>query len=134
MSSFYSRKVFWKVIYVIWPPVLRLIEILRLHNIRQKFFLGHLNSDFSKENFVNLLLDQGFEVDIIAYKDPGQIVGMRKLDTPLYQYHIRLFVDGEIRGHYEYSPEARPVAHSFEVGIKSGKDFFEKILANYLVV
>jgi hypothetical protein len=131
MSSYYSRKLFWKIIYVIWPPVLRLIEFLKIHNSRQKFILGKLSSNQNKETFTKLLLDQGFEFDTIALRDPGQIIGMRKLDTPLYQYHIRLFEDGEIRGHYEYSPEKRPVAHTFEAGIEPRKDYFEKLLAGY---
>lgn len=133
MTSYYSNKLFWKVIYIIWPPVLRLIEFLKIHNSRQKYLLGHISSNNNKETLTKLLLDQGFELDIIALRDPGQVLGMRKLDTPLYQYHIRLFEDGEIRGHYEYSPEAKPIAHSFETGIEPRKDFFEKFLVEYLV-
>ncbi len=132
MISYYSGKFFWKIIYVIWLPFLRLIEMLKIHNSRQKYLLGHLSTNFNKGNLTKLLLEQGFEFDIIALKDPGQILGMRKLNTPLYQYHIRLFIDGEIRGHYEYSPEARPIAHSFETGIEPRKDFFENLLGEYI--
>ena len=133
MESYYSKKFFWRVIYVIWPPVLRLIEFLKIHNSRQKYLLGHLSLNNNIETLTEFLLTQGFELDLIALRDPGQILGMRKLDTPLYQYHIRLFCDGEIRGHYEYSPEAKPIAHSFENGIEPRKDFFNKILTGYLV-
>lgn len=132
MSSYYSDKSFWKIIYVIWLPVLRVMEFLKIHNSRQKFLLGKLSTNHNKETFTKLLLDQGFEFDIIAFRDPGQIVGMRKFDTPLYQYHIRLFSDGEIHGHYEYSPEARPIAHCFETGIEPREDFFKKLLTEYL--
>ena len=131
MDWYYSKKVLWKIIYILWPPVLRLIEILKLHNSRQKFHLWYLRC-CSKEDFIHLLLDYGFESDIIAYRDPGQIVWMRKLDTPLYQYHIRLFIDGEIRSHYEYSPEAKPIAHSFEIGIQPRATFFKNILRNHI--
>ncbi|MFA6251498.1 MAG: hypothetical protein WC603_02635 [Candidatus Paceibacterota bacterium] len=133
MQSHYSEKLFWKVIYIIWPPVLRLIEILKLHNSRQKYFLGHLNSGYDKKIITDFLLSQGFEFDVIAYRDPGQILGMRKLDTPLYQYHIRFFDDGEIRGHFEYTPEAKPIKHSLETGIESRIDFFKKMLGEMLV-
>ncbi len=133
MSSHYSQKFFWKIIYIIWPPVLRLIEFLKLHNSRQKYILGHLASNFNKETLTQFLLAQDFEFDVIAYKDPGQILGMRRLDTPLYQFHIRLFSDGEIRGHYEYSPEAKPIAHSFEKGIEPRTDYFKRILGEILV-
>lgn len=133
MSSYYSEKVIWKVIYIIWPPVLRLIEFLKIHNSRQKYPLGHISSNNNKETLMKLLLSQDFELDVIALRDPGQILGMRKLDTPLYQYHIRLFADGEIRAHYEYSPESKPVAHSFETGIEPRIDYFKKILGGFLV-
>jgi hypothetical protein len=133
MTSPYSKKIFWKIIYIIWPPVLRAIELLGIHNFRQNFLLGHLNSKYTKDDFIKLLAGQDFELGIIAYKDPGEIVGMRRLDTPIYQYHIRLFIDGEIRAHYEYSPEARPLDHIFEVGFENRKDFFVKILGEYLV-
>jgi len=134
MQEYYSRKIIWKIIYRVWLPVLRLIELLKLHNSRQKYFLGHLSSNYNKESFNKFLEEQDFRMDIIAYKDPGQILGMRKLDTPLYQYHIRLFVDGEIRGHYEYTPEAKPVAHSLETGIQPRNEFFKKLLGGYLIV
>ena len=133
MSSYYSKKFLWKIIYVIWPPFLRLIELFKLHNFRQKYSLGYLNSDFNKDNLTQLLLEKGFEFDVIAYKDPGQILGMRKLDTPLYQYHLRLFADGEIRGHFEYTPEAKPIKHSLEKGIEPRSDDFKNFLGKYLI-
>ena len=82
---------------------------------------------------IEFLLKKDFEFGIIAYKDPGEILGMRRLDTPLYQYHIRLFEDGEIRGHYEYTPEARPISHALEIGFESRDGFFKEILGEYLV-
>ena len=133
MQEYYSRKVFWKIIYVVWPPFLRLIEFLKIHNARQKFLLGHLAPNLSKENLTKILLENDFRFDIIALIDPGQILGMRKLESPLWQYHIRLFNDGEIRGHYEYTPEAKPIKHSFETGIENRAEYFKKILGDSLV-
>ena len=132
MKSYYSKKFFWKVVYKVWPPVLRLMEFLKIHNFRQDYIIGHLVSNQNKDSLFKLLFEQDFEYGICAWKDPGEILGMRKLDTPLYQYHIRLFSDGEIRGHYEYSPEAKPIAHSLEKGIEPRKEFFEELLQGYL--
>ena len=132
MTSYYSKKIFWRIIYRIWPPVLRLIEFLKIHNARQRYLLGYLSPDYNREQLIEFLLMQGFEFAYIAFKDPGEVLGMRRLDTPLYQYHIRLFKDGEIRGHYEYTPEARPVAHSIETGMQHRKDVFQKLLGQYL--
>lgn len=133
MQSYYSRKLFWKVIYIIWPPFLRLIEFLKIHNSRQKFLLGHLAPGFDKEKFKKILLEKDFNLDTIAYNDPGQILGMRKLESPLYQYHVRLFIDGEIRGHYEYTPEAKPVKHSLETGIENRASYFKNILKEFII-
>ena len=49
----------------------------------------------------------------VAYFDPGQVLSMRRLDQekPDRQYHLRIFNDGEVRGHYEYTPEDKPRKH-----------------------
>ncbi len=109
------------------------MELLRIHNFRQDYLLGHISSGASVESFVKFLSEQGFEIARIAWKDPGEIVGMRKLDQSLYQYHIRLFEDREIRGHYEYAPEAKPIDHCLEREMESKTDFFENLLKDYLV-
>jgi len=133
MSFYYSKNFFWRIVYIVWPPVIRLLEFIKVHNYRQKFLLGNLSPNYNKENLVEFLLKKDFEFGIIAYKDPGEILGMRRLDTPLYQYHVRLFEDGEIRGHYEYTPEARPISHALEIGFESRDNFFKEILGEYLV-
>ncbi len=131
-SSYYSQKLIWKVIYKIWPPILRLMEFLGIHNLRDEYLLGHLATNYTKEDFAKFLSHEGFEPTILAWKNPGEILGMRKLDTAMYQYHIRLFKDQEIRCHYEYSPEAKPVGHFLGKVFNFRRDFFEKLLERYL--
>ena len=133
MSEYYSKKIIWKIMYRIWPPVVRLLELVKIHNSRQDFLLGHLSPKYNLESFKKFLLEQDFEFNVLSYRDPGEILAMRKLDSLKYQYHIRLFNDGEIRGHYEYAPEAKPIAHSFATLMESKKEYFEKILKDYII-
>ncbi len=126
MSEYYSKKIIWKIMYRIWPPVVRFLELVKIHNSRQAFLLGHLSQNYNLESFKKFLLEQGFEFNVLAYRDPGEILAMRKLDSLKYQYHIRLFNDGEIRGHYEYAPEAKPISHSFSTLMEPRKEYFEK--------
>jgi len=57
---------------------------------------------------------------------------MRKKEGKEFQYHIRLFKDKEIRAHYEYSPEAHPITHCFCVHQEAKKEYFKKLLNEYL--
>ena len=59
------------------------------------------------------LLATGFRHEPIALNEYGQIASMRRLDEaqPDRQYHVRVFEDGEVRGHYELTPEDHPVGH-----------------------
>lgn len=62
----------------------------------------------------------------MAFVDPGEEFGMRKL-CPVdyrYQYHVRVFKDGEVRGHYEKTPEDYPLDHLNEVDFQNRQDDF----------
>jgi hypothetical protein len=58
---------------------------------------------------------------------------MRKIDRHIFQWHVRLFSDGEIRGHYEYSPEGGAFEHIFETAFRSDEENLEAMLGDYLV-
>ncbi|MES2087965.1 MAG: hypothetical protein V4467_03140 [Patescibacteria group bacterium] len=124
---------FWNIAYRVWPPCIRTAEKLGFHNFRQKFLLGRLNSQFNKSELAKLLYAAGFEAAVIAWHDPGQVLSMRKIDSEIYQYHLRLFVDGEIRAHYEYSPESHPLSHFLEARFEPRTEIFKEFLGNYLV-
>ena len=128
-----NLKGFWDFAYLVWPPCIRTAEALGFHDFRQKFLLGHLNSHFNKESLENFLVSKGFEPVLIAWRDPGEVMSLRRIDKGIFQHHIRLFVDGEIRAHYEYSPEARPFDHFWEALFKPETEFFKKLLGEYLV-
>ncbi len=120
--------------YRVWPPCIRTAERLGFHNFRQKYLLGRLNVNYNKESLEHTLRGEGFERAIIAWRDPGEVLSMRKIHNSIFQYHIRLFIDGEIRAHYEYSPESHPISHFFEARFEPETEFFTKLLGNYLIV
>ncbi len=124
----------WNILYRVWPPCTRCAEKLGLHNFRQKYLLGHLNSNFNKQNLENLLARHGFERARLAWRDPGELFSMRKIDKEIFQYHLRLFIDGEIRAHYEYSPESHPISHLLERKFNPETEFFRKLLGQHLVL
>jgi hypothetical protein len=53
---------------------------------------------------------------------------MRLLDGFDYCYHVRLFADGEIKGHYERTVESNPFAHFFEIGMQAKTEMFMNFL------
>jgi len=123
----------WKIIYVVYPPVLRILEKLHFHYVRQDFYWGRLNPKYTQEGFKNFLLKKSFYPAILAWKDPGEILNLRLIDNKVFQHHIRLFDDGEIRGHYEYSSEGNPFFHIFGVGCRDDREFFRSLLGDYLI-
>ena len=78
---------------------------------RSKFLLGKLRVPL--EEAKQHLKKQGFFSNRISLILQGQTLSMRKLDPekPDWQYHIRIFCDGEVRGHYEMTPEDHSFTH-----------------------
>lgn len=124
-------KWFWKFVHVFWPSILRSYEVL-FHHHRQDFLIGYLSSQTFGEDLKIHLIKYGFEHAIIALRDPGEILDMRKREGKEFQYHIRLFDDGEVRAHYEYAPEAHPIDHCFEVRMEAKREYFLGILKGYV--
>jgi len=122
-------KIFWKTAYFFYPYIRGLSLFLRLvkHSGRQQYHIGFLKKGISNGEFKSFLIGIGFEPAVIAWIDDGEIFGMRKLEGKLWQYHVRLFSDGEIRGHKEYSPESwRWWKHFTEVDEETGSEYFKE--------
>lgn len=96
-------------------------------NKRQRYRVGFLKADVTAEMVREHLLRNGFFMNRVAYTDPGQILSMRRLDHefPDRQYHIRIFNDGEVRGHYEYTPEDHPRKHLDETLFEARESDFK---------
>jgi hypothetical protein len=83
---------------------------------RQNFLIGKLSPGTSIDTAIKHLVSKGYANHFIAWKDNGQAVSLRRVVGFEYQYHVRIFFDGEIRGHYEYTPECYPILHYKAVG------------------
>ncbi|VVB79028.1 Uncharacterised protein [uncultured archaeon] len=102
------------------------------HNHRQEFHIGWLKKNISKEDFRSFLKKKGYEESFYSWIDKDEILGMRKIDSKIYQYHIRLFKDGEVRGHYEYAPDRYPLRHYFSSRFEERRKYFLELLKGKL--
>ena len=107
------------------------LKLLR-HNIRQSYHLGWLKPEKTLKELIEFLESEGFHNHFFAWHDPGQILSLRKQTGFEWQYHLRIFFDGEIRGHFEHTPEADPIEHMLDEGMKPRHQQFLKFLGNYI--
>src|SRR5579862_9607169 len=116
-----------RVKYVLWRIItpgfmfgMRTLLFFRVihHEGRQNYVFGRLAPGRNVEDFIQYLHRKGFYNHFIAWHDDGQLISLRKLVNFEWQYHLRLFRDGEVRGHYEYTPESHPKWHMQEVGMQ----------------
>jgi hypothetical protein len=103
------------------------------HVGRQDYLLGTITPGRTIEELTNHLISKGFGNHFVAWKDEGEVVGLRSVDDFYYQYHIRIFEDGEVRGHYEFTPESYPIAHMKEIGQEARTAFFLSVLGDWIV-
>ena len=125
----------WKLIYPIHNPVrngLLKSRIIR-HTGRQEYVLGRLASRRTVKGFLKHLEGQGFGNHFVAWSDDGQIASLRRLDGFERQYHLRIFKDGEVRGHYEFTPEGHPFLHFTERGEEERREEFLAFLGKWVV-
>ncbi len=107
---------FWRILYPAFPHLEHLFVFAHKKK-RQRFHLGWLAQGKTLEEMKHhLSTHYGFGNHFVAWEDPDQVLSWRKLVGFEYQYHLRVFSDGEIRGHYERSPEAAPIDHFLEKG------------------
>lgn len=135
-----SYKDFYKFLfgrlYVPFHPWVRdaLVNLRVLHHSgRQEYLLGRLAPGVSERDLVLHLLEAGYANHFFAWKDSGEMVSLRRLESFQFQYHIRIFEDGEVRGHYEYTPEAHPVYHMKELHMEPRRDYFLHLLGNKII-
>lgn len=128
------KKSFWVAIKPIFPYIRDILVKLRVikHPGRQKFLIGKLAPHRNPDELYKHLENQGFEHHTIAWVDEGEVFGMRYLENFHFQYHVRLFTNGEIRGHYEYSVESKPIAHFLEQDIEPRREVFLGYLEGFL--
>ncbi len=127
----------WKGIYPLFPTVQS--TLLRLHIIwhnkeRQRFHIGWLKSGATLVELKKYLSERwGFGNHFVAWHDDGQVLSWRRLASFSEQWHLRVYSDGEIRGHYEKTPEAHPFEHFNEVGEADRTNDFKMFLGDFCV-
>lgn len=131
---------FWRIVTPIHPYLrdltTRLGLLERYHTFedgRQEYLFGLIHPERSLKDFVTFLVSQGFGNHFVAWKDSGEIVSLRKTDGFKFQYHIRIFDDGEVRCHYEFTPEYRPLQHLTQIGFEDRRPEFTSLLRDWIV-
>ncbi len=131
------RVVFWKLISVLFPVVrdtLLFLGIIWHTPGRQRFALGFITPGKTPEELAAYLQAHGFDNHFIAWVDEGELYSVRKIASdPRYQYHLRIFKDGEVRGHYEFTPEAHPIFHFTERDVEERREDFLAFLGEFIV-
>lgn len=131
MKSFES-KLIWKFIYRVWPPILRFLEMIRIHNVRQPFLVGRLRADKKEEDLKRFLVELGFQPAILAWKDPCETLSMRKMVDSVRQLHIRHFPEGDVHVHIEFAPETNPWGHIREYDLENPKAQVRSMLGSFI--
>ena len=130
-----KRALWWTFVYPVFPffhEVLLFGKKLLRKNRRGPFFMGVLSPQRSVNEFLQYLVAQGFDRNRFSWRNPGQAVSVRRLDGFHWQYHLRVFRDGEVRVHYEKTPEAHPFDHFFGRGLEHRTDYFQKLLGGWV--
>ena len=127
---------FWKWAYPFHNHVRDiLLKAGALHppyTYRQNYVLGRLRRGRKMADFLKHLETVGFGNHFIAWNDDGQVASLRKLIDFKWQYHLRIFKDGEVRGHYELTPESHPFKHYNKRGQEARRDEFLSFLGDWV--
>lgn len=126
---------FWYLYTPIHPLIRNLALSCRLvsHGGRQNFLIGIVNPGLSIQSLVEHLVANGYGHHFIAWRDDGEVVSLRRVVDFKYQYHLRIFEDGEVRGHYEYTPECHPFLHYYAVDARDHREEFLNIIKDKII-
>ena len=90
------------------------VVVLQKEQVRQNYYLGVIDPKQLFKLYYKLC-ERGYIDNFLAYVDKGEKYNLRKfhfvMEGCFWQTHIRIFEDGEVRGHYEITPESDPRAH-----------------------
>ena len=132
-----TKQKMWDFIYTFFLPVRKFLlskGIIWHRKGRQKYHIGWLAPGKTLEELkLHLHTKWGFGNHFIAWIDENQVLSWRKLTDFEDQYHLRIYKDGEICGHFEFTPEAHPLEHMEEKGEMNKKEDFLKFLDGFIV-
>ena len=126
----------WRMVYPVFPfcqKALLNMGLIWHEKGRQRYHIGWLAPGKNLEDLkLHLHTKWGFGNHFVAWTDEGQVLSWRKLDGFHEQYHLRVFNDGEIRGHYELTPEAHPIGHFGEEKEQFRRQEFLRFLGDFV--
>lgn len=125
------REVFYKI--GIGELLARRVVPEMVETGRQDFLIGTIRPEYSVQEITTYLVSQGFGNHFIAWRDADEVVSLRRTVDFKNQYHIRIFTDGEIRGHYEYTPEYRTFLHLVRIGFEDRLAEFNELLRDWII-
>ncbi len=116
------KECLWTLMKPFWPPLRWIMRVfgMKPFGARQPTQLGYLAPNKTPEQFRQFLKSIGFRHDPFAWRDDNEVFGLRNRLTFKHQQHVRLFSDGEVRGHQEITPEFDDVAHLKDKGKNFG--------------
>jgi len=125
---------FWKLVYPIYPTMRdTFVGLGVVSHEADDYTIGWIAPGRALEDFLAYLYQQGFGNNFIAWVDKGELIGLRRPDGFEYQYHLRIFKDGEVRGHYENTPESYPIKHLAGHLVEEKRDDFLGFLGEWIV-
>jgi hypothetical protein len=126
----------WHLVYRFFPTLQKIFlkwGFVWHEKGRQRYHIGWLPPGKTLEGLkIHLHSKWGFGNHFIAWVDEEQVLSWRKLMNFKDQYHLRVFSDGEMRGHFELTPEAHPIKHFKEEGERECREDFLKFLGDFV--
>jgi len=128
------KKRLWRTITPVFPYVRDGLLKLGIiyHNGRQPYPIGWIREGRTIRELIEHLTKKGFSNHFVAWVDDGEAISLRRLANFHWQYHLRIFNDGEIRAHYEMTPEAHPISHFKGVDMEPRRKEFLKSLEGWI--
>ncbi len=129
------KKAAWKLTAPVWPVSRMLMgkgRIVWREKDKDRKHIGYLRSDKTFREFRAFMKKQGFKKHYIAYKDVEELFSLRKIHNIKFQYHLRVYKNRRLTGHYEMAPETNPLKHLREVGLETKKEDFLNILGDWI--
>lgn len=140
--SEWFKHLLWKLMRPVHPYFRDLLDLFGVierryakfrQNGRQHYLIGHVAPQETVRSVTEFLVSQGFGNSFAALRDHGEVVSLRYTPTFKHQYHVRIFEDGEVRAHFEYTVECHPLLHDREVGFEDRRDEFFALLGERII-
>lgn len=85
-----------------------------------EYYLFKLRQLVNVDEIQNRLAEHGWQLHYKGYVHEGQVCQWRKVvNGGKYEYHIRLYEDGTVTGHFSLTPEKGFIRHLFAIGSRS---------------